>query len=543
MTGKLQDMFISLLSPWIPFVGKISDRVRYWIITGCFMADLVLFCIVRYVLHKESYFYNTICGIMLMIVIAVMSLDRSLVRVRWRRSLWIAWFGMCIAFSISDILVPKKACGLGVILALVFTGVFFVWQNHTRKDLLWKCFKDAVKYSFWLMAIVCFLFRPLYQGGRYAGIFTNPNTFGLYLYIIFAVYMSDLDWIVETGKNWKRCLMTYISLALVVFYLSLTQARTSLLTAAVILIMWVAFRIYICRKNHAWRSFLKNFAISVAFCCVLYPVYKTGVTYIPWMINTPIIFEGEALYLSDGSKIEDFGELVIAESTGVESIRVGKLVPSQTGSGQAAKEGTGDVKNPDPQESVIQDNMESPATGIPSNVWSRFFYVLENTKGLNALTSGRIDIYKGYVGRINYKGHKNVSLVINGKRKAHAHNNWLQFGYTYGALSMFFYAIITILAVGFSLKFYLKNRRKNATYAYLVPAICVGFVVATLTECLFLPFEVFPAFAFWFAFGDLFVKKVPKNKFLQEMEDKAYDEGESEEGMGEKRVLFSKEGD
>lgn len=55
----------------------------------------------------------------------------------------------------------------------------------------------------------------------------------------------------------------------------------------------------------------------------------------------------------------------------------------------------------------------------------------------------------------------------------------------------------------------------------MIPAICIGFVIATLTECLFLPFEVFPAFAYWFAFGDLFVKKVPKNKFLQELEDEA----------------------
>ena len=41
-------------------MGKLSEKVRYGIITGCFVADLVLFCIVRYVLHKESYFYNTV---------------------------------------------------------------------------------------------------------------------------------------------------------------------------------------------------------------------------------------------------------------------------------------------------------------------------------------------------------------------------------------------------------------------------------------------------------------------------------------------------
>ena len=92
MITKLQDLFISLLSPWIPFVGKLSERVRYGIITGCFVADLVLFCIVRYVLHKESYFYNTVFGIILMIIIAILSLDRSLVRIHWRRSLWMVWY-------------------------------------------------------------------------------------------------------------------------------------------------------------------------------------------------------------------------------------------------------------------------------------------------------------------------------------------------------------------------------------------------------------------------------------------------------------------
>lgn len=116
-------------------------------------------------------------------------------------------------FTISDFFVSKKACGLGIILALVLPGVFFVWQNNSRKDLLWKSLKDAVKISFLLMAVISFLFRPFFEGGRYAGIFTNPNTFGLYLYVIFAIYMSDLDWNVETGKKFRKAWPTYIQLA------------------------------------------------------------------------------------------------------------------------------------------------------------------------------------------------------------------------------------------------------------------------------------------------------------------------------------------
>ena len=115
MIAKLQDLFILLLKPWIPIVGHLSEKVKYRLITACFIVDLVLFCIVRYGLHKESYFYNTIFGVFLMFVIAILSLDRSLVHIRWRRSMTMAWFGMCIVFTISDILVPKKMCGLGVI--------------------------------------------------------------------------------------------------------------------------------------------------------------------------------------------------------------------------------------------------------------------------------------------------------------------------------------------------------------------------------------------------------------------------------------------
>ncbi|MBO5489472.1 MAG: hypothetical protein J5972_06175 [Eubacterium sp.] len=493
MINFLQDWFISLFSPWIPIMGKINEKIKYRVITLCFIADLILFCIVRYVLHKESYFYNTTGGIILMLIIAIFSLDRSLERIHWRRSMWIAWFGMCIAFTVSDIIVPKKVCGLGVILAFVFTGVFFVWQNHTRKDLLWKCFKDAVKISFWLMVMVSFLFRPLYEGGRYAGIFTNPNTFALYLCTIFAVYMSDLDWEVETGKHLKKCYMTYISLALVVFYLALSQARTSMIAMGAVFITWIVMRIIISKKNHNFKPFLKAIAVFLIACVVLYPVFFQTLRVLPTWVNHPIVFKGEALYLANGSKIQDLGEVVVAEP----DVKEPGKTPNVSGVVETKKE-------------------EQPE---PKNALDRFFYVLEHTKGLNALTSGRIDLYKAYAEKLNYAGHKNVSLVIDGRKKAHAHNNWLQFGYTYGIFGMLFYAIITVLVLGFSIKFYWKRRRKNATYAFMIVAIMVGFLVATIAECLFLPFEVFPAFAFWFACEDLFIKKAPKNKFIQNLEN------------------------
>lgn len=426
-----------------------------------------------------------------MFAIAVLSLDRSLVHIHWRRSLWIAWFGMCLSFTVSDILVPKKMCGLGLILALVFTAVFFVWQNHTRKDLLWKCFKDAVKGSFWLMAAISFLFRPMYEGGRYAGIFTNPNTFALYLYIIIAVFLSDLDWIVETGRSYRKNIGTYVGLALCIFYLEKSQARTSIIAVAAIVLMWLGLRLYLAKKAGTFRSLFGNIGITVAVTVVLFPAFLVCLQHLPELVGHPIVFEGQPLYytneIADPSK--DPGEVVVPEYDSLEK--------AETGEPGFGKGGI-----------------------VPKNAWERFWYNVKYSKGLNAITNGRIHIYLAYLDKMNYKGHRNTSMVVDGEKKNHSHNNWIQFGYTYGLFSMFFYGVITLLGMAFSLKFYLTQRRKNATYAFLIPAICVGFVVATLTECLFLPFEVFPAFAYWFAFGDLFVKRVPKNKFLQELEER-----------------------
>lgn len=476
MINWLQDLFTDLLSPWIPIMGKISSKIKYRLLTACFMADLVLFCIVRYVLLKESYFYNTVCGIFLMLIIALLSLDKELVRKPWRTSMCVAWFGMCIVFTLSDLFVSKKACGLGIILALVFTGVFFVWQNHSRKDLLWKAFKDAVKISFLLMALISFLFRPYFDGGRYAGIFTNPNTFGLYLYVIFAVYMSDLDWNVETGKNLKKSLPTYLQLALVIFYLSVSQARTAMLAIVAVFILWIVLRIYMGKIQKRYMNFVRGLIFLVLITVICYPLFYAGVRHIPKIVGHPIMFEEDVLYLSNGEKIEDIGDKVLAESDAIESVEV--------------------------TDRNIEDN----------SIWGRIVKSLDSNATLNKISSGRITIYKAYMKKLNIKGHNRVTLKINGKRVSHAHNNWLQFAYTYGVISMLFYTVITVLSLIRSIRFYMTNRRRNATYAFLIPGICVGFVVATLTECLFLPFEVFPAFAYWFAFGDLFEKTLEEKE-------------------------------
>lgn len=209
---------------------------------------------------------------------------------------------------------------------------------------------------------------------------------------------------------------------------------------------------------------------------VCYPVYFAGIKHLPKLVNHPIIFDEDVLYLSNGEKIEDIGDKVLAEFDEIESVQV--------------------------KDHKTENN----------GIWGRIVRSLDSNATLNKISSGRITIYKAYIQKLNIKGHKRVTMKINNKQVSHAHNNWLQFAYTYGVPSMLFYSVITVLSLIRSIMFYMTNRRRNATYAFLIPAICVGFLVATLTECLFLPFEVFPAFAYWFAFGDMFEKTLEEKE-------------------------------
>ena len=56
-------------------------------------------------------------------------------------------------------------------------------------------------------------------------------------------------------------------------------------------------------------------------------------------------------------------------------------------------------------------------TIAPRNMWERIWYNIKYSKGLNAITNGRIDIYLAYWDKMNFKGHASTSMVVDGEKK------------------------------------------------------------------------------------------------------------------------------
>ena len=126
------------------------------------------------------------------------------------------------------------------------------------------------------------------------------------------LFLPCIDWNVETGKNFRKSLPTYVQLALVVFYLSVSQARTAMLAIVAIFLLWLALRLYMGKKQGRYANFVRGLTALVLTCVICYPVFFAGIRHLPKIVGHPILFEEDVLYLSNGEKIEDIGDKVLA---------------------------------------------------------------------------------------------------------------------------------------------------------------------------------------------------------------------------------------
>ncbi len=70
-----------------------------------------------------------------------------------------------------------------------------------------------------------------------------------------------------------------------------------------------------------------------------------------------------------------------------------------------------------PQYKDVEETQNKKNTIAPRNMWERIWYNIKYSKGLNAITNGRIDIYLAYWDKMNFKGHASTSMVVDGEKK------------------------------------------------------------------------------------------------------------------------------
>lgn len=124
----------------------------------------------------------------------------------------------------------KKYCFLSLILLILFTGIFIIFQFYRRdaRDKLFSVFIASVEIAFIFATIFCILFRPYTTGVRYSGLSANPNVYGMFLITVWVCFITRLDYNIANQKSIIKCLGIYAGIGCSLFFLYMTGARTSI---------------------------------------------------------------------------------------------------------------------------------------------------------------------------------------------------------------------------------------------------------------------------------------------------------------------------
>jgi hypothetical protein len=342
-------------------------------------------------------------------------------------------------------------------LFIPFSFLFFILVYNSKYDDLYELFSNGIILSFIIIIILSLLFRPLntniYWGGRYSGMFTNPNVFALYLLCPYCAFLNKLHIkISEIGWDLKKIKFELISLSICSSFLIMSECRTALLAA---LITIIAYLILTIRNTHDRLKLIakRGFTLLI-ITLVSLPIVFYSARYIPALVHNPIIYESE---YSDINKM-------ITSKDPINSAKYAKFI---------------DFVHELCGRTDIED------------------------KNLNSISTGRMVIYKAYLSQLSLRGHSDVGLeVYKGKYVVHAHDSYLQIAYTYGIIPGILFIVFSIFSCVSSAKYYLNNKEVNK-YAIFPFLVIITFLIASMFENLSSPFLPL-GFAFFIVQGPLF---------------------------------------
>ena len=441
-----------------------------------FLGIMLLQLVVRVKAIKDNYLlYTSIFVVLMLVFISLLIAFRKKERVKRSISFSIPflciWLSMCGYMLYSDIAVFKKYCFLSLILLVLFTGIFIIFQFYRRdaRDKLFSVFIASVEIAFIFATIFCILFRPYTTGVRYSGLSANPNVYGMFLITVWVCFITRLDYNIANQKSIIKCLSIYAGIGCSLFFLYMTGARTSFMAIAFMTMFWFIFRLIYQRKKK--ETFIKYFAVMIPVVIASFFISYGLLATIPHLINRPVVFERDRDFLADAG---DTNVCYASENT-----------PSG-----ALNEIEHDVEN------AIENADKEPS------LIKRIKMIFKGGESLDTILNGRLTIYKNFSAKINMKGNQKYGKKVNGTFVVNAHNNIIQVGYNYGIPAMILYIILNALSLIYSIRNYVlyHDRLRCAAFPML---ITLGFLITSLTECLLLPMQSLLAFAYYLSVGEI----------------------------------------
>ena len=474
VVGWLQALFIFIMKPFSALSQKMGDRLKNAIVvigfsglfllifsrqTGYFdpfLAQLSLPSVLKYILYD-------LIGCFFIAVLAAGSVKGPLKKQNVNTLLSFLWIGMVLFFVLSAIFISRDHAAQALIFMFVLPLILFIWNNRGDYGVLFSLLMKVSLVVYVLFILACVFLFPI-TAERYLGVFTNPNSLGMYVTFMLAVFLFYYG---EALKK-KKILLMILNLlgigsctALMIF----TQSRAAVVAMGVLLVLWLVLQIFVENRKNMLRTAVATILPIAAVIVVMVPV-------------TMSVNQAGNAWVDNLQKAQ-------AQSSEPASVSETSSAAPPASSSESVSLGT-----------------------VLENVGDR---LTTKDKNLEQFSSYRLKLWRMILAETNLLGHERTSFdlkfEVGGQTVNGADNSYIQIIFDNGIFAGIFFFFFTAVS-GFRSIFYYVRRKEKDRYAMFPVLIICGFVLNSLFATLASPFGFPLSLAYWLVQAPLFEKKM-----------------------------------
>lgn len=467
ITEVMQTVFLFLLKPFVSLSKKMAETLKSRLIQFSFFMIMILVYLqhtgisdsILQVLPLPSivrYVFFDLLGCVFMAIIVVCSIKGPLQRMRTNAFLTLIWAGMCVFFLASALITSLDWAGVTLIFAFVFPCLYFVWNNRGDYAQLFSLFMKGVFPFHILFFIGSMLFSPI-GSGQYRGLFTNANSLGQYLTLMFPLFLFEYGSVMHE-KRLRTKIKPLIGLGTTVAFILFSASRTAILSNLIVFAVWLIAKFLFEQKENGVQAIIRTVMMR------LLPLV------LAIALSLPV----------------SFGLIKGATTVVYTTLSHFNLLP---------------------EEYAYLD----PTLGNQLDVLARRMET--DGKDADQLSTHRTLIWKAFSSRILPFGHERGKIYVHEYGVAGtAHNSIIQIAYDSGMGTVLFYFAINAYT-GFRAVLYYLRRRKTDSHALFPLLMMPGYLATSLLASCYAPFAYGVALAYWLVQAPLFEKKLTSGEY------------------------------
>lgn len=370
---------------------------------------------------------------------------------------------------------------MAVLFAIFYVRMWF-WN---KSDRILPVLGNGLILNFIYMVVYSLLHRPYhrYYFYRYGLGYHTVTMTSVYLSLVLCAII--VRFLTKYFKE-QKLLAAWLELLLLSvgnIYVFITLSRIGYLAVIVMEVFMILLYVFK-EKNHKWLMLGKCLGSILLWLCIMFPVVFTLTRIVPALTNEPVLADVELTghHIAKGTPtdselymdIKRFYDVAIYKVLGINSAGFSslELEEEELQEDYHWKALCQQIRKTVDNDGVFVVNDEILLADGSGDV--------EETDALNAMTNGRMDIFKAYIENWNLTGHEDMGVVAeNGELLVHAHNVFLQIIHDHGLIAGIAFVLFGIFSFVTAMIRYVKGKNEDIA---LTIAILLAFAVSGMAE-------------------------------------------------------------